>query len=504
MPVPDISHGPSMLAGAVKRVAAAMPDIDQRLWNEFETWTWDYLNSECRHWIFDSEENFDFYEWIEDCPYTRKRKDMLIKVWESIDWTKPLEKKNIVVKMHTKHEPYPEPKHFRGIYARADPYKTMVGPYHKKFGNKLFKDKNFIKKIPHPERPEFIKNLLDRYKYKFGTDFSQFEATFVQQILRLQNDIYLWTLQKCPKWRAFFEELFRVTEGENIIECIYFVFKLLAKRMSGEMDTSSGNGLMNMLYTSFILEKAGNKRGEYASVFEGDDSANGCDILPDVDLYRRLGANIKFVVFEDSGLTSFCGNVFHYDICHNICDPREVLANFGWVKTKYVQMTEKSRLKLIRAKSLSLVYQYPGCPIVKALGLYGLRVTSGISKEEMIKWVEINNRSESWWDADKQLLAVLKVDQQIIDIEVHPLTRQVMEKSFGVCVSQQLLIEQYLNSLNEIQPLEINMDFHASWYETFERYVVTGVKGFVPPEPTMCGYSTSYYINPATQKVAHH
>ena len=96
--------------------------------------------------------------------------------------------------------------------------------------------------------------------------------------------------------------------GKNIVQNRYLDCIIEARRMSGEMNTSLGNGFSNLMFMAFVCEKLGlNCNG----VVEGDDGLfafNGN--TPSASDFTKYGFNIKLDVHSEISTASFCGNVF--------------------------------------------------------------------------------------------------------------------------------------------------------------------------------------------------
>lgn len=503
--VPDTTHSPSQLAGMVKRVATRMPPIDRALFRKFFRFVKRFARRHLTSLIFEPTETFEFDEWIENAPYTDARKSELKKVQKFCEDKKV----DTRVTAHNKDEDYPDPKHLRGIYSRSDDYKCRVGPYFKKFGDKLFSLKWFIKKIPVPDRPAFI-SRFNYLKKIFCTDFSQFEATFTHHHFKIELWIYNFTLQRHPQQKHF-NDLISKLAGINIIEFYDFIVRLRAKRMSGEMNTSCGNGLMNLLITFFALIEAGNTLEEIDALFEGDDGVIECEIIPDVNTYTRLGCNIKLEVPTGIHTASFCGNVFHPDVLHNVTNPKEASVRFGWTGKTYLRSSELVRKKLLKAKSLSMLYEYPGCPILASLAKYGLRATRDITLDKKFLYNNLDStyEREKWMQAlddEKRFLpgTNVKIRKEILEIKVHIKTRILVEELYKISIAKQLEVEAYLDSLTEIQPLKIDLDYPKQWHVFDSLYGVDVPYYFKELNFTRSGFETPYYVTPAQRRIFKH
>jgi hypothetical protein len=233
------------------------------------------------------------------------------------------------------------------------------------------------------------------------------------------------------------------------------------KRMSGEMNTSVGNGLMNMLCTFFLLEQAGNS--EYGGYFEGDDGVCwytnptfSSSKPPSQFDYRDLGAKIKIEIPDEPTLASFCGLIFDPEVCDNVTEPMAVLMNHGWTSHQYVAAGRTKLDALLKSKSLSLLYSYPGAPITRSLALYGLRVTGHIDDKYMNKVLE--KKYMNTYEREKlqyQQSASQEKFEQLLNHKVNFKTRLLVERKFGISVELQLHIENYLDNLTTLQPLNI-------------------------------------------------
>jgi len=501
LPVPDFNHGPSQLAGCTKRVAAAMPPIPPNLGRRFFRWVKRFCNKHLRFLKFSPTDDFDFESWITNTEYPLYRKQELREVYE-------LSKNRRVkfdVKAFIKDEDYTDYKHLRGIYSRCDDYKVRVGPYFQKFGDKLFSSKWFIKKIPVPERPTALLEKLGKYNNIFCTDFSQYESTFVDFLMRVEHWIYRWSLEGHPLQKHFCD-LFALMRQSNKIVFKLFDCVLDAKRMSGEMNTSCGNGLMNLLITFFNLERAGNDIEKCDAFFEGDDGIVGCVNIPTSQLYTDLGARIKIDIPEGISTASFCGNVFHPDHLHNVTNPSEASVSFGWTRARNYRFASHSlKMRLLCAKSISMLYEYPGCPILKHLGQYGLRCTYKYIKSLDAEFVR--RHSDNVYHAEQVQKAREFIQEYgIPNVEIGDGTRSLVERLYGISVSAQLYIEHKLDSLSTLQPLDFSdlLNCPKCWYDNDFNYTVEVDSRIGDPVFSRHGFTTLAYFSPALLRVFNH
>jgi hypothetical protein len=283
-----------------------------------------------------------------------------------------------------KDETYPEYKHARAINSRSDEFKCASGPFFKCIEKTLFTLDWFIKKVPIADRPSYIKNRLERMGVSyFAADYTSFESLFTKKLMQTcEFVLYEHCVSEHPLGRAWLSLISEALLGRNVCSFKLFNVSVNATRMSGEMNTSLGNGFSNLMFLLFLCQENG--MTDVLAVIEGDDSAaSGCGKWPSVEDFAKLGLVIKVDMSDSIEEMSFCGLVFDSDECLNVTDPREVLASFGWTSAGYKAMKQNKLKLLLRCKALSLAHQYPGCPIISSLAQYGLRVTRGYDISSM-------------------------------------------------------------------------------------------------------------------------
>lgn len=451
LPVPDISHSPSQIEGCVKRIGVQMPPINRARMRRFKRFVHKFLElhfSDCR---FHNDENFEFDEYIEATNYSRKRKENL-KDTHSKHFNENGKARNC--KGFTKDENYPEYKHFRGIMSRSDDYKTRVGPFFQKFDKILFSKKQYIKKIPVTERPAWLTDKFKHARDIFNTDFTSFEATFGREMMKIERMVYSWFLKYNYKHDEIMQLFDFGINNTNTIRYRDFTIKIDRRRMSGEMNTSGGNGLMNLMMTYFILYETGNSL-DLQTAFEGDDGQVEVDkCMPSPQLYSDLGAKIKIEIPSSPSEASFCGLVYDVDALDNVTDPIDSLMSFGYTTAQYIGACDKKLKALLRSKSLSMLYEYPACPILKSLSLYGLRMTNDIDDKYMKNVIEKMRLSVYYRDQWIECINNINT-QNMINKPIHNNSRYLVQKKFNIPILVQLEIEKYLDNLTQIQPLDL-------------------------------------------------
>lgn len=443
-PHPNPNGPEDLLAGALKRFATDPPPPDpimfQRLLDFVERKLFPLFTP------LAPDVDISVPTWLENCQnYTIKRKQDLQRKYDLVaDEDDPFYRR---AKSFAKDEFLVGIKHVRIINSASDEFKCFVGPVFRYLEKALFKNPHFIKYIPVPDRPQALFERIFRVGSRYGeTDFTSMEAHFDRIRFEIEIMWYKYMTQYLPErdrlWRHF-EKL----RGKNVCVFKFFTMYIEASRLSGEMNTSLGNGFVNFALNLF-LDDLLDMGGEF--FFEGDDGVFCANKMPTKQDYANLGFDVKVEPKEEISDMSFCGLVFDPLEKINVTDPMFELTTFGWSKFRYVNARRATRLALIRAKSLSMLYQYSGCPILHELALYGLRVTNRISVDKVSKYM-------SDWEKTQFLDAMSCYKKtKFREKKERPIgesTRLLVERVHGITVEDQLSCEAYLRRLDKVQVL---------------------------------------------------
>lgn len=412
---------------------------------------------------------YTFEWWLAQCNYPLWRKDQLETTWKELDsaggiWS---DDRLFTCKSFMKFESYLEFKYPRAINSRSDAFKCFSGPLFKAIEKEVFKQDEFIKKVPVADRPKHIMARLyaDGARY-MATDYTAFEALFTEDLMKIcEFHLYYYMTKDLPGGPEWRDVVVTALSGPNVCKFKDFTVKVPGTRMSGEMCTSLGNSFTNLMVALYVLECCGTPHA--LGVVEGDDGLfRVVGRWPTESDFANLGLIIKIERHNTLSEASFCGLVFDPDDLSNVTDPRDLMTAFGWVDGKYASASSKTLRMLLKSKSLSYLYQYPGCPIVQEMALMGLRCTKDISSVKALqKSMKAANQYEVDMYADmiKHLPTAKPVGLK---------TRLLVERKYGISVQQQLDAEAYCQSINAVQPLEFSMiDFPASWQTYASRYV---------------------------------
>lgn len=319
---------------------------------------------------------------------------------------------------------------------------------------------SFIKHVPVRDRARYILNKLGSAVKFMATDYTAFESHFTPELLEAcEFQLYRYMLRDIPQGPAVAEAMCSVFAGLNLCKFKTVQAVIRACRMSGEMTTSLGNGFTNYMVFLFIHDLLGNEIRD--CVIEGDDclgAYSGVD--PTTEDYAALGFNVKIELHNKIEEASFCGLIFDREEMVSITDPMKVIMNIGWASARYINSSDKVRRELLRAKGLSYLHQYAGCPVVQNLAVAIIRLTQGS------RFRIDTGHTNVFWGRD--------FNPNPIAQEIGFNTRMLMERVFRITVSQQHYLEEYFDGLSEIAPLwhhVISYHTRRDWSEYYNRFV---------------------------------
>lgn len=463
----DPNDSETVLDGIKKRIAVEMPKMKSEHRQRFRAFVKTWLQNNFKP--VPADYDYSVEHWLEQTNYPYYRKQQLLAKNKKI--VNRYDRKHDKVKSFIKNETYITYKHARTINSRTDEFKTLVGPYVKAVEKIVFKHKWFIKYISKRDRPKALLDRFDnKWKYIFSTDFSSFEAHFVELLEDTEFQLYEYMLSNCPTREFALKRMRQALLGFNTCVFKWATVKLWRRRMSGEMSTSLGNGFANLMLILYILTLTNENNNDSNPIsdpyVEGDDGIFGSNYeLPDNKwLYNQLGLDLKISRCEDVSDASFCGNVFDKTDLLITTNPIEALLDWGWTTDKYIRASDKKLKQLLRAKSYSLLYEYPGHPILQSAALYGLRMTNGLKCE----W---NIQNEYQRDEIAHMLEQIRLSG-LPTLETPSNTRKLVEKLYGITVEQQHAIELYFNNKNDFEPVKMDVLRNFATHEQRHYYEV--------------------------------
>lgn len=387
-----------------------------------------------------------------------------------------------VCEAFVKSEWYPSLKQPRIISARKDVLKVLFGPLVKAMEKIVYHWTDpstqmpyFIKHVPVRNRPACLMALqpVAGVGTVLGSDYTAFESCIKPGLYgATQRQLYNWlcglpwnaTLRN-TEWRTLSDPQFvclllqYICTSRNRLDLGWFVGEIEGCRMSGEMDTSLGNGFVNLMMCSLACQLSGSRCRGFV---EGDDGIFCVDgPPPSPSFFACFGASIKMERFGDIARASFCGNVFHREVQTNLTDPRWFACRVAWCYDGgAVSANSNVRRELLRARAMSALAEYAGCPVVAEYARYLLRVT-GPGKA---RWSV--SGSVPYWD-DQVLEPYLSdLTQKVREWALIPTdmrSRLVVQDVFGMSVDDQLRAEAALRRHESLDPIDLGIDMPPVW-----------------------------------------
>lgn len=475
MPHPSLNDTVEKVVGAGKRVARRTPEPDAAVLRRFRRFVRSWCNKNLLP--LPPEKDLSFESWLPKTNYNEARKQELRDAYEQTCGL--LRRKHTKVKTFIKDEFYPEFKYVRAIMARTDAFKCFAGPVFKAIEESLFHQPQFVKYVAVDKRPAYIHERLFAEGAKYvATDYTAYESHFTAELMR-SCEFILYNYMLSNHYQRFLHnKVLGVLLGKNVIEYRDVLFTLIAMRMSGEMNTSLGNGFSNYMFMMFICQERGLKA---VGVVEGDDGlfriSGG---LPTAEDFALLGLTIKIEVHTQLHKAAFCKIIYDPEDKAPVTSPFEVLAKFGWSKSHDVGARPRRKKMLLLAKAMSYKAQFPGCPVVEALADYVLRVVKDITYEQLREFV-LENGSYDTYERERLLWAIDKKPHErprCIGLG----TRTLVEEVYGLSIEMQLKWESYLDSLNRLQPIRVDTFFlpkiWVAYFEYYSKYTVDKTVSF--------------------------
>lgn len=332
-----------------KRLMHQPPQGRHDLLHELRGFVWRW----CRRHLQPLDRIMGFEEWLATTNYSARQKEHFRQVFSRR--RKSVEE--CVVKCFVKDEEYAEPKAPRMIASREDDAKVVLGPIFKSMEQVVFDMPYFVKHLTPTQRVAKINAMFGR-RPVWVTDYSSFETHFTRQMMsNCEFVLYDYLLANFPEER----KLIRVLKGKNHLVSKWFVGDCEAVRMSGEMNTSLGNGISNLFFMLFAAYKTGSE--VLNIVVEGDDGLVELKTPIPRTFFTDLGLEIKMDLTVPYK-ASFCGCVYNPYTLTNFGHPLDALMKLGWSNTRALAFGPKKIHELTMSKIYSMCAEFPGVPLL--------------------------------------------------------------------------------------------------------------------------------------------
>jgi len=444
LPKPDLGDGLTLVGGVMKRFAFQPPTPKPGKLEDLRK----FVRQICRDRLIPLPLATDtsVERWLGSSNYPAWRKDELREVYHKVVELGPATYAQAKISCFMKDEGYLAFKQARAINARQDEMKVRFGPIFKRIEKRVYKMEEFIKHVPVADRAKYISEHLRRTGVEYlCSDFVSYESLFTSGLMgACERELYDYMTSGLPDHDEFMAYFDKYIMGTNYLKNKFFSANIKATRMSGEMCTSLGNGWTTMCVFYFVCREKGFE--QVRLVVEGDDNAaSGQGVAPTVQDFADLGMVITLEKYKTFSEMSFCGLVFDETDLEVITDPRKVLASYAWTSREYVDARKSKLMALLRCKGLSLVYQYPACPVVSSLATYILRETSGVDVRNVAE-----SRTIGTWQRD---LLRHAIQSQTRARPVGAASRDLVERLFDIPVGTQLKLEEFFDRRVGLAPI---------------------------------------------------
>lgn len=309
--------------------------------------------------------------------YTLKTKESLINLQKrmlSPGYEAKFHGKNDPLGLQTinifqKCENYPDIKEARAISPCSQEVKALLGGFIHLCDEHLIKTTNFFVKTMNPYKiQKKMREIASRWSCFMGSDYSSYEGS---QDYDWLNNVELKLYKKLFANYPEVYDYFRLPYENGH----YFYYKhrkighLYGKRMSGDMQTSIGNGITNAsiwLYTAFKH----NQGIEF--LVEGDDAFLCSDSPLDTTIVNSLGFDCKI----DGPSHNYQDIMFLSMICvdkYSYANFYKILDKIGVVKSLYFSQAASSNRQskkledYLYTKAYCFLYMYPCTPILSTI-----------------------------------------------------------------------------------------------------------------------------------------
>lgn len=404
--------------------------------------------------------------WLDGTSYSARRKQELLGLAAA---PLPVGDRLSRCKSFVKDEAYDEEKWPRAINSYDDNVKVHVGPVVKTLEKCFFSHRWFVKGKTNAQRDAMLRECLGSDSVCF-TDFTSFEAhhhgPFADLFLEFLD--YLGLTQQ-PRVRATIRQL---VLGRNtaVFDCVDV--SVDQRLMSGAMWTSFQNSFLNLFIMQYLRFRADPDSFDFRrpKIFvEGDDGI--CKSFHwDRKVIEGLGIRLKIEYAPHFSLASFCGRTVTEDGC--VTNPLKALQKLIYFSWKYGHCARSKIMALYKAKAMSFLETYPGCPIVQSVCVKIIQDLRAIDHRVGVKLMD-----GDWFLANT---GVGKYDGRVSDFiaeRVVPVTddsKLLVETLFGLTVSEltasERAIDEWVCTLAQRdQCVQLPISWPHNWCEYYWR-----------------------------------
>lgn len=316
---------------------------------------------------------YTLYEWLDRSTYTLEEKAEIALAVDTFRG-RPIDRVREVFsrEFFLKAEWYYKINYARGIFPPHALIKGIMGPIVSSVEDLVYKESKYsIKPFAPAEKVIRLVNKFGNCVVLSTSDISKMESAYCKEFLKLVDGTCLKFFleseyhSEIDAYVRYVTHKFKFKEHSK---CVQFV--IACKRFSGEITTSWGHFMLNILIVYYIAYCC---NIDVEIVAEGDDNIVYWYGKPDFGIYEKLGLSVKLQTFANIGKASFCHVEFNELTLSRFRDAREILMKLTYTLSKYKNtVNQKIRFGLLKAKTLSCLYEFPSCPVISivAYNLY--------------------------------------------------------------------------------------------------------------------------------------
>lgn len=371
-PRPDKASITGKIVSATHRYATNMGVVDARIGRKFKEFAKTYILRYIR--AIDPLNVMTFDEWVAKYPSGRR------KLFKSLRENDVFTERDWNIQSFIKDECYAEIKPPRSVNHMADLFAAYLGTAQTLADKALFASINDAFSKFNGGASGFVKGTnpatwgaRQDQLFEDGpvstTDFTSFEAhhrgVFAEVVAFWLNHALRPLGLPC----SIRHLIYRAVMGDNHVRMTGVRILTHQSLMSGNLWTSSANGLLNLLINSFLFVYEEDKSIEdmvkqalsFKILVEGDDAIFQYH-QRNRHLIDKMGLRYKIEDFPNYGVASFCSTYISGRTGKAFCEPKKMVQKFYTLPMECDN--DKIDKHMMRAKALSYGTLYPHEPIV--------------------------------------------------------------------------------------------------------------------------------------------
>lgn len=471
---PLLSHPANQICAVIHRVGCQMAVPHKRIGERFVRFAKCFIQRAFEPLYVGEIPTLD--EWLEHHSYSGSRKEQLRILFDQFGCG-GFTAKTVEVKSFLKDEEYDEPKNPRSINSSSDTTKSILGALFHAIDKKTFSTKWFVKGTNPRDWPELMSELFGSNPV-VGTDFKSFEAHHSGIYADI---IYYWAMHmlrgvhRLPGMKMLRLLIRRMMLGINNMKFKTIFVRLSQRLMSGNLWTSSANGVLNLLLNAFMAAITVNPGyddvalvdwaiHDFKGLCEGDDGIF-VDYHISPHLPNRLGLKLKWDRASSFDQIGFCQIYCDPIQMVSIKSPLSVLRKFDILPKEYKDSGKMKCLAYLRAKAICYAVSFGSSPIVGVLAHTVLRLTRSI--DPSVARAALGNYHAGWLDLGVREKVWSKAPT------ISESSRIIVARRWRIPIDEQLRMERDISATIELGHIKLDLSAYIDRNTLFHtRYLV--------------------------------